>query len=1026
MLKLPLLLLALACSEDPAPAPPLKPIPPTPKAELPADEQQAPEATPEQPEPASAFKDALPESLPDPGSGLEGFDRARSLTAARRYREAVPEILGLLSAKETAKQEAWTLLRWSYETAEEAADLVDRLDAEEPMAGDAPNHFGTRARLAASAGRSADATAASQLLIASDAEGGSVAMAWAVLSGARHPEPRSLDAVSPEDALVLAALQPPSRRADLLATAATLESWEAKVLVAAMSPDAEAIQAAAAQVPEQPEARLTLAEALQLRADLERGVYADQLVDGARAAETLGLGAQSLSLGQEAIGALLNTGDPNRALAVGQELMQARLDAGDGAGGAALSREVVEAGIRSGQLMAALEAGRLGERMGELSEDPQAHALGAWSLARAAMAARHIPELERAAGLLEGSQRGRAEAMLGLLQGQASPESLSPDSSLPPAEAAWMGLLEASALQAQGKDPSRGLNAAVVSADRDGSLDLRLRTRLVWQQQTQSREALRSLADLAEDIDSPALHAEVALRGLLGGSTKPLPESLDPSWAPLLDPSLEPVDGPAKPFATAARQAAQGEPLAAAATTRSAYAELPVHRVGPWASLTAQDLSLGVDIESDAARMLDLKGPGVPGLLAIHDFARAQDDLAGAFLLGDDPAASLPEGEAIALHEAYASLQTATLQWLLGGPLPAQAREDAQAAFEKAQQTPGFKRALPAPQPAWEDIQAATQKTALISIRSGRSAEILAVSGEQMQSVSIRDPQGLGAAAVELQEHLSAGRTHPGLQLGNRLRASLLDPLSEVLSGKGRYLLLVDGDLARVSPVAFPESQEGLRYLIDIRSVVMGTTSAQLLLPRGKAPERYDPEFLALSAGEPGEKVGPDGGISRPEVEQIGSRFDADARLIQQADQVDIPTFLSKAGTARYLHLVPEAVGPQGALVFGDQALYLHQVRGLDLSASTAILSVAMEPQVAERWVQALRSAGVQSVVVSSWEPEPTSRGRFFFSAYEGLLQHGSPNRAFQQSRKVLADDMSLIGDDSPRWWGAYLVYGLP
>jgi hypothetical protein len=124
--------------------------------------------------------------------------------------------------------------------------------------------------------------------------------------------------------------------------------------------------------------------------------------------------------------------------------------------------------------------------------------------------------------------------------------------------------------------------------------------------------------------------------------------------------------------------------------------------------------------------------------------------------------------------------------------------------------------------------------------------------------------------------------------------------------------------------------------------------------------------------------------------------------------------------------MVPDSVGEKGSLSFGEQSQSLAQVRALDLSAVIVVLSTSMEPPLASRWVQAFRAAGVRSVVVRSWEVETASRSKFFFSAYEGFIQHGDPNRSFQQTRKSLMDDQALLGDEGPRWWGPYLTFGRP
>ena len=214
--------------------------------------------------------------------------------------------------------------------------------------------------------------------------------------------------------------------------------------------------------------------------------------------------------------------------------------------------------------------------------------------------------------------------------------------------------------------------------------------------------------------------------------------------------------------------------------------------------------------------------------------------------------------------------------------------------------------------------------------------------------------------------------------------------------------------------------------MADIRTITLAASCAQALLPQGEAPERYNPEFLGLSAQNPEDLKGPDGSLISPEVVQVSHRFDKDMRVVLQDSQVETALFNERANESRFIHLVPDGIGENGSMRFGEQSITLSQVRALNLSAVSVVISITMEPPLASRWVQAFRASGARSVVVRSWEVGTATRSKFFFSAYEGLIQHGDPNRSFQQTRKSLMDDQALLGDEGPRWWGAYLSFGRP
>ena len=987
----------------------------------------------------------------DPTAGLSGFDRARSLTAARRHLEAVQELEALL-ATSAEDSRVWQLLRHSANSSGESGALLDRLDATTPLGGQAVQHQMLRANLALDADRADDAMDAAQRLAKSDVELGAVFMARALLAGAAF-DTAALDKKDANDALVLAAVERKSAKAKGLLKSTAPATWQGLLLRAEtydrVGDSASALADLEAVLASEDSEAAVRAAPLASRLLDDRAQAANRLGEAATKAEALGFSERACALTGEAVDAWLAEGRTDEALSFATARYQARYDAVDDLGAAQAAIALAEAANAEGHALSALEHASAAQATLTENDDAWLASQAAWQAGLAAYTLGLDAELATA---IEAAPANGKDALTGLRQilvGDADEAYvLLQNSEITGADGVRIQLAGARAALASGNDPGAFTSRAVeLSESAAGAI----RIEALLEQDRYARafgsaSDLSGLESIASDLGEAGgpLTAEVILRKAFNGSppapdddgSLTLPADLD-AWRTALDPSapaaetapddLPGLHGHARALA---RAGAFEDALPA---YKAAWAATPTHHRGPWYPLSIQTGTAGPDIWTDSALLRDQNAPAAIALLAAHDWWHSARQIDAAFAIGDDPSAGLDEEGRRAYNDAHAQLRGATLRWLAGlGPEPVEARASLAEKDAAALAVTAFARSLSEPPPDYLAIQGELKGMAILSYRIGPSqADGVVVTADGAAAKTIEDVAGITAAADALRQgyaEAAGASTEEALaDHGNQLRVLLVEPFRDHLTGTGRYIVVPDGALWGVSFAVLPEQHASKRYLAEIRKIGYATTVGDAWRTERTQPTRYVPNYLGISRLSPDEAVAADGVRIPTEVENSGRHFDQELRVVATGEEATKETFTESAGNARFIHLADVSEGERGSIQLAGDSVDLATIRGMDLHARMVLITGDVSPEAQLRWAQAFQAAGCATVITPSWTSPLESRSKFVYTFYESLIQHGEPGRALLQARQALREQQNLKGlGNDPTWWGPFFLYGRP
>jgi CHAT domain-containing protein len=369
------------------------------------------------------------------------------------------------------------------------------------------------------------------------------------------------------------------------------------------------------------------------------------------------------------------------------------------------------------------------------------------------------------------------------------------------------------------------------------------------------------------------------------------------------------------------------------------------------------------------------------------------------------------------------------------------------------------------------------------SMPGGTTARYLAFvlpagDGDGVRLVDLGEPALIDQLVAELRARITGGSGWPGkpirpgtaahaetLQLGNRLRATVFDPLTEALADRTRLFLTPAGSLTALPFEVLPGGSD--RYLIDTHHLSYLTTGRDVLDfgravdgPASSSIVAADPDFAAGTAGLPFLEalVGRRLPIYRPDGDGNGpTRFPrlagtrrcaiAVAGLLQadllldrsvQKEQflaVHSPRILHLAthslqGTARQPEPWTEALALAGANdgqpAAPDDALLTDiEVAGLHLSASELVVlpsysAPAADPQLGLR--RAFMLAGAQTVVTSLWKVTDWYAKELLLDFYRRLLNGEPRSDALRQAQLALKARYA----EHPLYWGGFVCLGDP
>jgi hypothetical protein len=971
----------------------------------------------------------------DPWDGLEGLDKARSLTAARKFRDAVKELEALLTS-DSDNGSVWALLGHAAIAGGESGELLDRLDAGTAIGGQEVHHWRLRAELALDADRADDALASARKLAKADAELGAVYTVRAMQAGATF-DTKTLDKEDPNDALVLASTEKGSRQKRTLGTT-TCSSWQGLMLRAELwdaAGDEEAADTDRDAALKSDDLFAHVA-AGQLASALEdRTEAAERAADAARSATELGLAVTATDYTLLATDLYIAAMSPAEGLAFATEMRDAREAAKDAPGTAWTNLAIARAATANGQVDIAHASATAALDWAEAEKDGDTLAAAAWQAGLAAYLLGDDEGVAKAASLSDDG--ANLEALGAILVGDHEKGQAIKVGDYAGSDAVLLNLAGARAASAARESAIPWCDAAIKAADASGHLPDRVMARLEKERFATAEGAavktvLAELGQLAEDAGSDALRAEVAVRSAAHGITATLPDGSE--WAGVVDGGAVEGDSLPAQFSQARNLAREGRFDKAYDGYQKAFAESPSHHRGPWAPLSVLDGRSGPGIDGDIALLVSKRNtiPAGLSLLVIHEWWHGAAAMDNAFAVGDDPSTALEAEERVAYNTAHRHLQARSLMWLCGaGDEPTDARQAVVDADVKAKEDTGFARALPTPLADYRTLRENLGPVAIMSYRLGpKTGEAVALTKSDAYGVTLDNPAKLDETARTLAASLNGGIANGGGQVspipGDSLRVALLDPFQDVISGTARYLMIPDAGLWSLNMNALPEQQTGRRYLADIRTIGYATTVASAYADFDNSARKYSPEYLGLSVRGNDKAIGLDGTRIATETENSGRHFITDMRAIASGEEATAAMYKDKAAKARFIHLAEVTAGPRGSIVLGDgETVTLNEIRESDLWSLVTVLVSDADPRIVGRWTQAFHAAGVPDVLSTRWATPLQPRSKYLFAFYENYMQETDVPRAMTGARNVLTGEEQGQFED-PSWWGTYVLSGKP
>jgi len=496
-------------------------------------------------------------------------------------------------------------------------------------------------------------------------------------------------------------------------------------------------------------------------------------------------------------------------------------------------------------------------------------------------------------------------------------------------------------------------------------------------------------------------------------------------------------------WARARAAMASGDNTTAVVAYTSATKSTPPLFRGPWANLSVLNGRSGPGIEQDLNTILKLSGDD-RGLVAlpIHDWWHEKEMMDAAFAIGDDPSASLPADQRIALNAAHVTLQARTAQWLAG---TAGAPDEAEAALDSAHATAlenkSFARGLPGTPMDYSQVPSKLRSKAILSYRIGaKSGDAIAVTKTGSHLVRLENVDRIRANANAMRSLLAGGEAHGGSRgllpgraaaqplaiKGDALRADLLDIFTQEIAGVGVFLLVLDDDLYGFSFSVFPEQKDAARFVADIRSMAVSHTATAGLRDPVRMKLNYGADIIGLSPFRPA----PDpkiGSLVVPGEATNASRlFGRGIRVAKEGEEATVNLLEEKMDDSRFIHLTDYKGGSKGGFEMADGNLSLADVRAKDIATQVTVLSSDEDPRVMMRQVHAIYVSGANHVLFSNRLIDERVRGRFVYNFYEAITRERPPVMAVSEARKTLAGDSDFNGYFDPSWWGQFVLYGNP
>lgn len=917
---------------------------------------------------ASGTAPATP-AAPPPKDLSAQLDDVRWQLRAGKYKEALAAGEGILGAH-PEDDAVWDLVELAAIRANAAAELVDRLSADQAIGGRAERHHALRGTLALQANRLGDALNSAKALRASAPGDAAAIIAQAVARGAPPPE-----GLTPAESALIALSNP---AATIDPAVDGLPGWR----VALLRGEARLVRGdragagvdAATAAGGGPRGR-SLGALLRIRA-ANTGAEAWAAAEpAARASVDDGDG---IGAGEILDAALPGAVAAWRAPALTALLVELRAkvtEAGDTAAAARLAAVEADAALRAGEPKKARDAAKLA------AAAPDLQVRASWSLALASAALGSAADVKTAAAALgeprAAGARDLAQAMLG------EPVAL-PTAGLDPADGALQALLAAGWRTTPLTAEARA--AAAISPD------LALWASLLD----------RAPIDAAADAP-PALRAERDLRAWLAtGASAALPADLGHpntvGWNAILSGTAAAADAPG--VAAWSRWRAATDPLIRERELGLLAASGRTWRSGPWAPISVFDAPRASDIAPFVAAE-HAAGDPIPFAALHHGWVARETDTAQLWHHGVTP---FPPGadraERDAVWDASAHLRVDTLAWLAGAePFPAAAHE----ALATAEKAAGLDATAP---PSAAKLRASLDGDALLSFRETADGFELLVVAEESARL-FRLPRSIAGDVAAYSAALQGGDA--AVAAGDRVRAAIIDPAMDVLLGVGKYAVVGPAPLGTLPIAALPEQADGLRFLAAIRHIGYLPTLDATTPPPVDEPE-FSLTMLAL--------------CQDPRDIATVRRVFPDARLLE-GEQATAAALRSDGPKARYLHIGAFPTTPDGGIRFPDGDVSLAELAELGLTPSGMVLGGGRDAEMLAARLSALHTSGTYDVLLEYWAGPPSVREAVTLHYWEGMNRRYTASRALSEARTLALRELG-DGARSPGAWAGWLVAGAP
>lgn len=893
---------------------------------------------------------------------------------AGKYAEALPELEKALAAAPT-EDAAWDAVELAALRGGQSAALLDRLSADQAIGGRVDRHQALRAELALSSDRAADALVAARALETLNAGDSAALVVRAIRAGAAKPE--GLTPVV--EAFLKAAAEPG----------------------APLTPEVEA---------------LTGARAALLRAEIKAGRG-----DTAGALTALSTATASGALGWRiAMARLQWESDAAKGWTAAQASVDEASKAGDLLGAAMLLDAGKVHGYRQWKPQAVVDAAVAARKTAEDAENlvaagafagVQADALlhlgsaadaraaatvaaaqpGASGKLKLALACAMLGDATGAGAAAEGLTEADGRAIRDLATVMRGGAAVLPSAGLTGDDAAWQALLGAGWQADMAGAASRAAAAAQ-------SPDLKL-----WGQLWSSRGAV------ADAPTTPAMQVENAVRAFVSAGTAGTVVNQDhpysAHWQTLLTHgTAAPGDTDIGAYARLISSVDGGFAGQAGTEMNDLSAVLADWKSGPLSPVVVMDGPRAVELERlTAAPSRFTEDDALSMRVSWHAWRQRDEDRGRLWTRGVSPVAAglATPARVVALWGAVARQRAAVLAWLGGGGAypTASASEIDSASVEL--------RLLPRKAGSLDEVRANIGRSVLLSF--------VPVTGAGWEALYLTD-HGHTRFRVEadtikaLNDYLASVKSGKArVASGDRIRQTLLDKYSDLLTGYGNYFIVGPDPLGALPVDALPEQSQGLRYLAAIRHTFYYPNFSAITPPTFEEND-YTTTMLAVvgdsSAAETIKRMFPDA-------------------VILQGKAATRDAWLKEAPRSRYFHFQSLAASESGGFVMpGGGNLELADIAVTPSVARTvAVVCPADTAQTLAR-MSAFHAAGAGDFFATGIGTNAAFNERISDRFWDSTNKRLPVWKAVGESRMQAAKEVDPQGETQAGLWGGVMSAG--